>query len=87
MDAIEDAGVFDESLIVLLSDHGGHEKGHGTDHPDCMTTFWACRGPGVVQKGNVAEMNIIDTAAVVASALGLTCPAGCDAQIPEGIFY
>jgi len=86
IDAIKDAGVFDESLLVLLSDHGGHEKSHGTDYPDCMTIFWACRGPGVVQEGNVVEMNIMDTAPVVARALGLTCPTGWDAQIPRGIF-
>ena len=86
IDAITDAGVFDESLIVVLSDHGGYEKSHGSDHPDCMRTFWACRGPGVVRRGDVSEMNIMDTAAVVANALGLTCPTGWDSQIPYGIF-
>jgi predicted AlkP superfamily pyrophosphatase or phosphodiesterase len=86
IDAIKDTGVLDESLIILLSDHGGHEKGHGTDHPDCMTTFWACRGPGVVPNGTIAEMNIMDTATIVALALGLTCPSGWDAKIPGGIF-
>lgn len=86
IDAITDAGVIDESLIVVLSDHGGEGKSHGSDHPDCMTTFWGCRGPGIMQKENVREINIMDTAAVVASALGLSCPEGWDAQIPKGIF-
>jgi predicted AlkP superfamily pyrophosphatase or phosphodiesterase len=84
--AIKDAGVFDESLIVILSDHGGEAKSHGSDHPDCMTVFWACRGPGIVQGGDVGDMNIMDTAAVVAGALGLTCATGWDAKIPEGVF-
>ena len=86
IDAIKDAGVFDESLVVVLSDHGGEGRSHGSDHPDCMTIPWACRGPGVVHGGDVREMNIMDTAAVVAGALGLTCPTGWDAQVPQGIF-
>ncbi len=86
IDAITDAGVFDESLVIILPDHGGEGKSNGSNHPGCMTTFWACQGPGVVQGGDIREINIIDTAAVVASALGLTCPVGWDAQTPEGIF-
>ena len=86
VDAIKDAGIFKESLIILLSDHGGKDKSHGDDHPDCMTIFWACRGPGIVQGGAVGEMNIMDTAPVVADALGLTCPTGWDARLPAGIF-
>ncbi len=86
INAITDAGVFDESLIVLLSDHGGEKKGHGSDHPDCMKTFWACRGPGIVHGGDIDDINIMDTAAVVASALSFSSPTGWDARIPEGIF-
>lgn len=86
VDAIKDAGAFDESLIVVLSDHGGKDKSHGSNHPDCMSTFWGCRGPGVVKGGEVNEMNIMDTAPIVARALGLTPPDGWDGRIPAGIF-
>jgi hypothetical protein len=81
IDAIRDAGIFDESLIVLLSDHGGEGKSHGSDHPDCMTIFWGCRGPGIpsgIELEN--QVNIMDTAAVVAYALGLPAPEGWDAR-------
>jgi predicted AlkP superfamily pyrophosphatase or phosphodiesterase len=86
IDAIKDAGVYEESLIILLSDHGGECKSHGSDHPDCMTIFWACRGPDIVRGGTIGELNIMDTAPVVARALGLTCPAGWDARLPVGTF-
>ncbi len=86
VDAIKVAGVFDESLVVVLSDHGGKDKSHGSDHPDCMSTFWACRGAGVVQGGDINEINIMDTAPVVAHALGLTAPDGWDGRTPAGIF-
>jgi len=87
LDAISDAGVFDESLIVLLSDHGGEGTSHGSAHPNCTTIFWACRGPGVARGVELAsEVNIMDTAAVIAYALGLPTPAGWDANIPSGVF-
>ena len=86
IDAIKEAGCFDESLIILLSDHGGIEKSHGGDEPDCLTIFWACRGPGFVHGSTVSEMNIMDTAPVVAEALGLPIPPGWDARIPVGVF-
>jgi arylsulfatase A-like enzyme len=81
IDAIRDAGIFDESLIVLLSDHGGEGKSHGSDHPDCMTIFWGCRGPGIASGIELEnQVNIMDTAAVVAYALGIAAPAGWDAR-------
>ena len=87
IDAIKDAGVFDESLIILLSDHGGEEKTHGSDHVDCIEIVWACRGPGVRQGVELeTEVNIADTAPVVLRALGLPAPAGWDATVPDGIF-
>ena len=87
VEAIEDAGVFDESLIILVSDHGGDGKRHGTDHPDCLGIIWACRGPGVRQGAElVGEVNIGDTPSVVLHAFGLPAPAGWDGSVPEGIF-
>ena len=81
IDAIRDAGIFDESLIVLLSDHGGEGKSHGSDHPDCMNIFWGCRGPGIASGIELEnQVNIMDTAAVVAYALGLPAPEGWDAR-------
>ena len=87
LDAIRDAGVFDESLIIVLSDHGGEGKTHGSDHPDCMTTFWGCCGRGIA-RGVVLDssVSIMDTAAMVAEALGLPAPDGWDAKVPRGVF-
>jgi len=87
LDAVRDAGVFDESLIVLLSDHGGVGTSHGSDHPDCMTIFWGCRGPGVASGVELeGPVNIMDTAAVVVRAMGVPAPDGWDAKVPDGVF-
>ena len=87
LDAIRDSGVMEHSLVVVLSDHGGVGDRHGSDHSDCMTIFWGCRGPGVVRGGELeGEVNIMDTAAVVARALGMPAPADWDARVPAGVF-
>jgi len=87
IDAIKEAGVLEESLVVLVSDHGGVGRTHGSTHPDCMTIFWGCRGPGIME-GCILEgcVNIMDTAAVVTHALGLQAPIGWDAKVPKGVF-
>jgi hypothetical protein len=87
VDAIRDAGMLEESLVLLVSDHGGHERSHGSQHPDCMTIFWGCRGPGIVQGGTPQEgVKVTGTAAVVARALGLPRPAAWGARVPTGVF-
>lgn len=85
--AICDAGVYEDSLILLTSDHGGRGRWHGGRHPDCMTIFWGCRGPGIVRGSQLeGPVNIMDTAAVVARALGLARPPGWEANFPAGVF-
>jgi len=85
--AIDAAGVRDESLVIALSDHGGHETSHGSAHPDCITIFWACAGPGVAAGVELPDgLGIASTAPVVARALGLEPPPRWDAQLPVGLF-
>ncbi|HDZ21835.1 hypothetical protein LCGC14_0225650 [marine sediment metagenome] len=96
LQAIRDIDAYDTSLIVIVSDHGGckieHENAiynsHGEDNPDCMEIFWAARGPGLARGVHLdGQVNIADTAPVVARALGLAVPPGWDAaEAPEGVF-
>jgi hypothetical protein len=87
VDAIRDAGMLGESLVIVLSDHGGQGTHHDGDIPDCTTIFWGCRWPGApgrVELG-VGRVNIADTAAVVARALRLPAPVGWDGKVPDGV--
>jgi len=95
LDAIGEAGVLDESFVLVVSDHGGVEfavedgtaHSHGSEHPDCMEVLWACRGPGVARGCELdGAVSITDTAAVVAHALGLTAPPAWESRVPEGVF-
>ena len=87
INAIHNSGVFDESLIILLSDHGGVGTSHGSNAPDCMNIFWGCSGPGVKKGVELKEpLNIMDTSVVILYALGLPAPSNWDARIPNGLF-
>lgn len=61
-----------EYHIVLQSDHGGHERMHGTDEPEDMTIPWLVAGPGIQQGHTLATaVSLLDTAPTIAHLLGL----------------
>jgi drug/metabolite transporter (DMT)-like permease len=96
LEAAESMGDFEETLVIVLSDHGGTEifndegelvgHSHGTDHEDCMNIFWGAAGPGVIGGELTPNFDIAATAPVVAHALGLDAPAGWEASVPDGLF-
>ncbi|WP_127508387.1 alkaline phosphatase family protein [Paenibacillus humicus] len=89
VDAIGRLGLLEDSLIILLTDHGGggaDKFSHGSEHEMDKNVFWGCVGPGIAPGELTAPVSIKDTAAVAARALGLQLPSGVDARIPEGLF-
>jgi predicted AlkP superfamily pyrophosphatase or phosphodiesterase len=75
---LKDKGMYDSTLIIVTSDHGGHESTHGTELPEDMTIPWVVSGPGVVPGELQSPISIMDTAATAAFALGLTPPPTWD---------
>ncbi|WP_127484187.1 alkaline phosphatase family protein [Paenibacillus ehimensis] len=90
LDALEQTGLLDDSLLILVSDHGGggaDPRDHGSDHPLDKTIFWGCVGPGIGRGASFpGTMTITDTAAVVVRALGIEAPAAWEAKLPERFF-
>ncbi|MFC4778841.1 alkaline phosphatase family protein [Paenibacillus sp. GCM10023252] len=87
LDAIRDAGLMEDSLIIMTTDHGGHNYTHGTAVPRDTTIFWAARGKGI-NPGTMltSPVQIKDTAAVIVNALRLETPAAYEGQIPNGLY-
>lgn len=92
--AVDAAGILDDTLFIVIADHGGTNPGTGkgshggwTDGEKYVT--FAALGK-TVRKGTVGQMNIRDLAAIVLYALGLEqpefCESGWTAQIPENLF-
>ena len=92
--AVNDAGIADDTLFIVIADHGGtnDESGKGshggwTDEEKSVT--FAATGKGV-NKTYINEMNIRDLAAIILFSFGIEAPAfdekGWTSQIPEGLF-
>lgn len=73
--AIDQAGIMDETIIIVTSDHGGIKKGHGGKTMEEMQTPFIIAGKGVRQGGEFHEsMMQFDVAATIAYIFGLEQP-------------
>lgn len=73
IDAIKAAGHWENTVTLVLSDHGGHDRGHGTDSPEDMTIPWLLHGPGIKQGVTLTEeIRLFDTPSTLAHLLELT---------------
>ena len=73
--ALKEAGIYDSSVVIVTSDHGGIGKGHGGIPLAEMETPFVIAGPGVRQIGEFkSAMMQYDVAATIAWLLGLKQP-------------
>jgi predicted AlkP superfamily pyrophosphatase or phosphodiesterase len=64
-----------DSALIVHSDHGGHDRFHGTDLPEDMTIPWMIMGAGIKQGHTIiSEVTLLDTAPTAAHLLGLRVP-------------
>lgn len=64
------------SSVLVQSDHGGHDYGHGTDRPEDMTIPWMLAGPAIRSGFAIAStVSLLDTAPTLARLLALEPPA------------
>jgi predicted AlkP superfamily pyrophosphatase or phosphodiesterase len=71
-------GLREETLVIVTADHGGHDTTHGSSLPEDMTVPWIASGPGIQPKPLTTRVQIMDTAATAAFALGLDIPLEWD---------
>ncbi len=88
-DAYREAGILDDTLFIVISDHGGVRNGHGGYTDTEKYVFMGLAGKGV-REGFIEYAETRDIAAIVLYALGLEVPEydeeGFTSQIPEGIW-
>ncbi|MBI3152982.1 MAG: alkaline phosphatase family protein [Chloroflexi bacterium] len=78
LQVLKDNGRYEGTMVIVTSDHGGHETTHGTDLPEDMTVPWIISGPRILPGELSTQVHIMDTAATIAFALGLPLPPEWD---------
>src|SRR5581483_2389459 len=80
-DAIEQAGILRESVIILSADHGGHDKTHGSTSLEDMHSAWIVWGKGVRKDYTITKrVSTCDTAATALWLLGIPLPEDLDGK-------
>ena len=78
LESLKSREMYEDTLIIISSDHGGHETTHGIDTPEDMTIPWVVSGPGISPMQLTTQVHTMDTAATAAFALGLPIPPEWD---------
>ena len=70
-----------EVTVLVQSDHGGHERTHGTEMDEDMLIPWILSGKGVKPGELTGEVRIFDTCPTLAHLLGLNPAKEWDGRI------
>ena len=73
--ALKDAGIYDDTIIIVTGDHGGHDQGHGTLDIRDMESPLVFYGKNVCANHQIKEPVVQhDIPATIAYILGLEIP-------------
>lgn len=74
--ALKEAGIYETTTILIVSDHGGIGKGHGGENRIEMEVPWIAKGPGIAKNKLLVNPNDqANTAPTILKLLGLKAPA------------
>jgi len=77
----------DKATILIQSDHGGHDRTHGTELPEDMTILWMIAGPGIKQNHGIQHpISLLDTAPTMARLMGIKPHEMWEGNVIEEIF-
>ena len=87
MDFLKAEGLYEDTHIFFITDHGGIGKGHGGVSPEEMIVPWVIKGPGIKKGFTIEEANnTVNTAATVVRLFGAEQPLCWTGEVPESIF-
>ncbi|HOD94392.1 MAG TPA: alkaline phosphatase family protein [Candidatus Hydrogenedentes bacterium] len=86
-EAVEKAGIADDSVFIITADHGGHKNTHGSNKPEDMTIPWILWGKNVKPGHTISEdVTVYDTAATALWLLDVEIPESWDGKAITNAF-
>ena len=85
VNACKAAGFYENTLFVITSDHGGHNKTHGQPILTDLETPFIIFGKGICPGEIQSPLVQYDVAAILADYLHLQHPCGWRGKTPEGL--
>jgi Type I phosphodiesterase / nucleotide pyrophosphatase len=91
--AMKRAQLYDSTLTILTSDHGGGGRGHGPDDLTSALIPWIAVGPGVAKNFDLtilrgeAAISTVDTFATCAGVLGIDVPSDVEGKVIGSLFH
>jgi len=77
-----------DTFLLLLSDHGGHDRTHGTDSPEDMIIPWFMVGPNVRIGYEISKPpTLLDAAPTIAKVLKIAPPNEWEGNCVEEAFW
>lgn len=87
IDFLKKEGLFEETHLMFITDHGGIGKGHGGVSPEEMIVPWVISGPGIKKGFTITEPNnTVNTASTLLRLFGVDQPLCWTGEVPESIF-
>jgi phosphopentomutase len=77
----------DDATVLVQSDHGGHERSHGTNSPEDMTIPWLISGPEIRPGYEISSsVSLLDTAPTLARLLNISPHPAWEGRCIEEVF-
>lgn len=87
VEKLKAAGLYEDTHIMFISDHGGVGRGHGGCTVEEMNVPWVIAGPGIKKGFTITEPNnTVNTAATVLRLFGVRQPLCWTGEVPNSIF-
>ena len=75
LEAYDKVGILNDTLVLVIADHGGQTEGHGFTNQKNIDIPWIAKGPGVSQNYVISSyVRNMDTPATAMHALGIEQP-------------
>ncbi|MCI9606654.1 MAG: alkaline phosphatase [Muribaculaceae bacterium] len=87
LDQMKADGLFNDTHILFITDHGGINWGHGGMTTNEMIVPWGITGPGIAKGFKITEPNnTVNTASVILNLFGVEQPLYWTGEVPMSIF-